>query len=422
MIKYQPLKMSIKSIFLILVGLALLAGLAYYLPPVHQRLSWRIDFAMAYLRRVIDPVSGVPTPVVDSSAAELEQPTLTASPIPPTTPTTAPVLPTRTPSPSPTPIPDSVSLTAPTWEKQDINNCGPTSLSMYLNYWGWDGDQFAIADVLKPQRDDRNVNVEELAYFVRTHAGWLNVLYRVGGDTELLKQLLAAGIPVMIEESFYFEEPYWPTDDLWAAHYNLLTGYDEASQTFISQDSFYGADQKVPYEKLEEYWHSFNHVYILVYPPEMEAKVQSILGEAWDVDANRQHTLESSQADTKAHPNDAFAWFNLGNNLVYFERYGEAALAFDEARRLGLPQRMLRYQFTPFFAYFHTGRIDDLMALTKYALKITPNGEEAMLWNGWGLYRRGDTQGAIAEFQNALAQNPNYQDAQYALDFVRQNP
>ena len=27
----------------------------------------------------------------------------------------------------------------------------------------------------------------------------------------------------------------------------------------------------------------------------------------------------------------------------------------------GLPQRMLRYQFGPFFAYFHTGRIDDLL-------------------------------------------------------------
>jgi tetratricopeptide (TPR) repeat protein len=83
---------------------------------------------------------------------------------------------------------------------------------------------------------------------------------------------------------------------------------------------------------------------------------------------------------------------------------------------------MLRYQFSPFFAYFHTGQIDDLLALTKYALQITRNAEEAFLWHGWALYRQGDTPGAIADFQNALAQNPNYQDAQYALDFVQANP
>jgi len=107
---------------------------------------------------------------------------------------------------------------------------------------------------------------------------------------------------------------------------------------------------------------------------------------------------------------------------VYFERWGEAANAFDRARELGLPQRMLRYQFTPFFAYFHTRRIEDLLALSEYALKITPNAEEALLWHGWGLYRNGDTSGAIGKFQAALKENPNYSDAQYALNFVRQNP
>ena len=34
----------------------------------------------------------------------------------------------------------------------------------------------------------------------------------------------------MIEESFYFEEPYWTDDDLWAAHYQLVTGYDDSTQ------------------------------------------------------------------------------------------------------------------------------------------------------------------------------------------------
>jgi tetratricopeptide (TPR) repeat protein len=82
---------------------------------------------------------------------------------------------------------------------------------------------------------------------------------------------------------------------------------------------------------------------------------------------------------------------------------------------------MLRYQFAPFIAYFHSGKVEDLITLTEYALKITPNAEEAYLWHGWAMYRKGDIRQALADFEQALVENPNYLDAQYALDFVRQN-
>ena len=138
----------------------------------------------------------------------------------------------------------------------------------------------------------------------------------------------------------------------------------------------------------------------------------------WDKEANRENALATARVEIEADPDDAYAWFNLGTNLLYFERYEEAAQAYDQARQIGWPQRMLRYQFGPFFAYFHTGRNDDLLALTEYALQITPRSEEAHLWYGWGLYRQGDVNGAVAEFRTALEINPNYWDAQYALNFV----
>ena len=166
---------------------------------------------------------------------------------------------------------------------------------------------------VKPQREDRNVNVEELAYFVRTHVGWLNFEYRVGGDLQRLKKILAAGMPVMIEESFHFEQPYWPKDDLWAAHYLLLTGYDDATSTFTAQDSFYGADRKVPYQKLDEYWQSFNRVYIMVYPPEQEPVIEAILGADWDRDANRQRALETAQAETRVQPQKCLCLVQCGH-------------------------------------------------------------------------------------------------------------
>ena len=143
-----------------------------------------------------------------------------------------------------------------------------------------------------------------------------------------------------------------------------------------------------------------------------------ILGLSWDEDANRQHALASAEAEIDVDPDDSFAWFNLGTNLLYFEKYEEAAGAYDSARQIGWPQRMLRYQFGPFFAYFHTNRIEDLLVLTDYALERTYNSEEAFLWRGWAKYRQGDYNGAVADFQAALEANYLYQDAQYALDFI----
>jgi tetratricopeptide (TPR) repeat protein len=293
---------------------------------------------------------------------------------------------------------------------------------MYLNTHNWDGDQTDISDLLKPETGDRNVNVEELSYYVRTQAGWLNAEYRVGGDIETLKKFLAAGLPVMIEEGDLLEGEYWPNDDRWAGHYLLLTGYDDAFQTFIAQDTFRSPDRNVPYQSVMDNWQAFNYVYLLVFRPDQAELVESILGEHWDPDANRQKALELAESQTESDPQNAFTWFNLGSNLVYFERYQEAAQAYDTARQIGLPQRMLRYQFGPFFAYFFGERNDDLLVLTEYALQRTPNSEETLLWRGWGKYRSGDTLAAMNDFQAALEENPFYQDAEYALEYVAANP
>ena len=77
---------------------------------------------------------------------------------------------------------------------------------MYLQYYGWAGDQKLIAADIKPIPEDRNVNVEELVYFARNRAGWLQIEYRVGGNIDQLKKFIAAGIPVMIEEEFIMGE------------------------------------------------------------------------------------------------------------------------------------------------------------------------------------------------------------------------
>jgi tetratricopeptide (TPR) repeat protein len=413
-----------------LLGLLAAFVLAYsQLPFIQTHLGWRVDAALTALRTLVRPIGLMPTPVQADSGLPAA-PTATASlapastPTPQTPPAPAPPVSTPTvepPTPTPLPLPQKVSLPAPAYERQDWNNCGPATLSMHLRFYGWQGNQNNISDKIKPLRADRNVNIDELVSYVNSESGSYRALFRVGGDLELLKRLLAAGVPVTIEETFYLSESFWFNDDRWSGHYLLLTGYDDAAQTFTAQDSFVGADRQVSYRELDRNWQSFNRAFLLVYPPEQESQIQALLGDLWQMDGARQRALQTARAESEASPGNAFAWFNLGSNLVYFDRYSEAATAYDTARQIGLPQRMLRYQFGPFLAYFHAGRNDDLLALTEYALKVTPNSEEALLWRGWGLYRAGKREEAIVQFQKALQEHPGYADAKYALDFVIKN-
>lgn len=404
-----------RNIFTGLAGLILLAVLIYQVPYVKSVGSWRIEKSMIYMKNMINPVGPVPTAFP-----------LTSQPLTPTRNQTSTPVVNRTPSITPSAtfprLPAQASIASPPYEQQTPNNCGPAALSMALHIYGWEGDQADIAPVIKPVTGDRNVNPEELRYYVRTQAGWLNLEYRVGGNIELLKRLLAANYPVIVESvtSLDPNDALGPNDDLWAAHYLLLTGYDDSTQTFTIQDTYHGADLTISYAQLVEEWKPFNDLYIVIYFPQFEEEVKTLLGSDWDPDLNRQNALTASQAATAENPQDTYAWFNLGSNLVYFDRYEEAALAYDKAREIGLPLRMFRYQFGPFLAYFHAGRNDDLLVLTDYARGVTEMSEEAWLWYGYGLYRKGDYDGARASWQKADKINPNfYEDqAQNALQLV----
>ena len=394
-----------------LLGAALSAAalfLLYQIPAVKNRLEWRLDAASGIVRGWLRPGNTLPMP---AGAAPQLRPTSAATPARAATPATA-----ATPTASPTPRPDDVALTAPAWEKQDWNNCGPATLALALKMFGWTGDQFDISDLLKPDRGDKNVNIDELVYYVRTRAGWLQADFRVGGTIDRLKDFLAAGYPVIVEKGFELDP--WDGGGGWAGHYLLLTGYDDAQGVFITQDSNKGADQAVTYAALDDGWRAFNRVYLYLYDPAQQARIDSLLSEDADADRNRERALAASQAEVDDDPEDAYAWFNLGSNLVYFERYGEAAQAFDTAGGLGLPWRFSRYQFGPYIAYFHQGRFQDVIDLADYTIFRTQKAEESYLWRGWARYRLGDLYPAIEDFRQALRINPNYLDAQYALDFV----
>jgi tetratricopeptide (TPR) repeat protein len=300
------------------------------------------------------------------------------------------------------------------WQKW--NNCGPATLSMNLSYYGLALEQLDVAAVLKPNRDDKNVSPEEMAGFARSQG--LHALVRVNGDADRLRLWLSNGLPVLIETWLEVE----PGNGM--GHYRLLTGYDDARQEWTVYDSYVsaGVDASQPYRGIrmaygdvERLWAVFNRTYILVYTDELAPVALSILGEDADDDLMWQRALRQAQTGVEQNPDDPFAWFNLGSDLVTLGRFEEAAAAYDQARVIGLPWRMLWYQFGPFRAYYETGRYQELTALAEATIATDGEIEETYYWKGLGLAAQGDLAGARQAWERALGLNPNYAAAAAAL-------
>ena len=323
------------------------------------------------------------------------------------------------PTPAYRPTAPAVELTGFTHAWQTWNNCGPATLAMHLSYFGSALSQADVAAVLRPNKEDKNVSPEELAAFARSQG--LRALVRVDGDTARLRLLLSNGVPVLTET---WLEPE-PGDGM--GHYRLLTGYDDARQEWIAFDSYVSAGVdpnqpyrgiRLPYDDVAWLWAVFNRTYVLVYTDDQAPAVLSILSEDADEAAMWQGALLSAQEEVRGRPDDPFAWFNLGTDLVALGRFERAAAAYDRARVIGLPWRMLWYQFGPFRAYYETGRYEELIALADATIAVTSDVEELFYWKGRGLRATGDSAGARRAFQRALTLNPDYAEAAAALAAV----
>lgn len=297
-----------------------------------------------------------------------------------------------------------------------------------LKYYNQDVDQLAIARVIKPHYEDRNVSPHELVDYVNTSSGLEAAVYR-GGDLDLLKRLLIAGFPVIIEKGY--EPSEWQG---WMGHYLTVYGYEDADQIFWSMDTFLGPweDEGRPYSysTIEKYWSQFNHTFILLYATEDEAKVTAVLGPTYsDPQTMWQNAAAQTQNQLADDPENAFAWANLSLNLLALaalnndeDTSAQAAAAFDQARLAGLPPRMLWYQPELYAVYLRNGRYADILTLSDTILD-NPSGqhiEETFFYRGEALRALGDTDQAAYAYQRALELKPNYPAAQAAQNEMRE--
>jgi hypothetical protein len=299
------------------------------------------------------------------------------------------------------------------------NYCAPANLAMALSYWGWGGDRLDTGKVLKPYQKDKNVMPYEMEAYVREKTD-LGVVSRVGGDFDLLKRLLVAEFPVLVEKGAYIKDFTGVVS--WMGHYEVITGYDDNRQIFIAQDSYFTPDYEVPYDTFLQGWRSFNYTYLIVYPKDRESEVMSILGEQADATQNLQYAAQKASNEVYAltEVDQFFAWYNRGTNLKDLQDYSGAAEAYDQAFDIynSLPEdksvrpyRILWYQTGPYFAYYYTGRYQAVISLATTAIEAAldePALEESFYWRAMARYALGDITGAGDDFRESLKYHPDF--------------
>jgi hypothetical protein len=426
-----------------------------FLPPVWSRVSYHLSELYTSVKYKLNPPQEdvfVPGQDGDPTVAAMVRQTLAALATSTTELPTATVVASATPTPTQIPLPSPVLLTGIKEEKQGWNNCAPTTLSMNLSYWGWSGDQFDIADVVKPNERDKNVMPYELADYVNENTRF-NALVRIGGNLYTIKSLINAGIPVMVEKGFYIPSTAKKPNMGWMGHYELVNGYDEAKGVFYTHDSYLplivGTDEadgvsfvyntsnhnfEIPYDAFYEDWRAFNYTFIVVYPDNKTNDVINLLGPLATEESAFQIARDRAQAETITLTDpyqQYFAWFNLGSSLVKMQDYNGAAAAYDKAFLLvptidgdHRPWRNLWYQTGPYFAYYHMGRYQDVIDLATNTLNnmSEPVLEESYYWRGMAEVQLGQVDKAIVDLRKAVEVHPGFQPAMDELNAIGVEP
>ncbi len=425
---------NFKMVLLVVVVAVFLCGLIAMLPPIRDRIAYRAELVRNRVEYTFFPPTEelfVPQGLQAVAAvATLETPTPpeAETPTPAPSATLTPTVPTATAGPTATPLPAQIILQGVRYEDQHglWNYCAPATLSMALSYWGWEGTRLDTGKYLKPFDEDLNVMPYEMANFVADRTN-LTSAVRSGGTLTLLQKLIGGGFPVVIEKGAMIKETTTGVTT-WMGHYNLVVGYDDTTQEVIVRDAYYSPpayplDYRISYDKLMQEWQNFNYVFVVIYPPDRQNEINTLLGDYADENAGSQIAFKKASDEVYATSgiDTFFAWYNRGTSQVALQDYFGAAQSYDEAFNYlanmpkdQVPPKIMRiiwYQTGPYFAYYYSGRYQDVIDLAKQALDLPTQGpylEESFYWRAQAELAIGDNQSAIDDLRKSLEYHPGF--------------
>src|SRR5438105_8638828 len=178
----------------------------------------------------------------------------------------APGLPTPKEAPASFVIPDMKHV----W--QSLNNCGPAAVVMALSIFGVDADQEVARLALRGPDVRRGMGPQGVDPWVKENFG-LRSMWRNNGTNDLMRRLVANGFAPMVTQ--WMQDPSVSR----IAHWRTIRGYDDAKATFYVNDSMLGSYVPLGYQWIQDNWQPFSYRYMVIYRPEDEGLLRSIVGQ-----------------------------------------------------------------------------------------------------------------------------------------------
>ncbi len=308
-----------------------------------------------------------------------------------------------------------------TWE-----NSGPVLFAVLLNDRTIRTSAAALTTSLRPNPLDVTIFPYEIENYILTQTR-LNYLYRFGGDIEILRKLVSANLPILLQKSYSGGGV-----DGWAAEYALVTGYDDFKQQVEVLVVRAGSVvlQVFDYEDFLNAWLPFGYAYMVIHPNQRTDDVKEILGGQFYSAINYESTTEMLAEGWRRDRLDRF-WESLAVATIwtYRQDYGQAITtysleAFQHYEKLTveqIPWRFLWYNSRPYWAFYYGGDYKRVISLADQTLETAGSlgAEESLYWRAMAYQALGEQSKAMADLQAALQIHPDFGPALYLLETIQ---
>ncbi len=204
------------------------------------------------------------------------------------------------------------------------SHCGPAACELYLRYFGIPASQIEVARQIK--EPDAGTSIYKMRRFLE-NAGF--VTRRVEAELPMLKRLVDAQVPVIMEEDYVA-----------TGHVAVAIGYDDVRELLEVQDPMSHEIRETGYEDLAELRELSNHGALIAVPRgdvqrlaaldrigAVECRYMSLIDEAWAaLDAGRPEEGDRLALESQALRRDyEMGWFyRFQRAISRFEREPKA--------------------------------------------------------------------------------------------------
>lgn len=204
------------------------------------------------------------------------------------------------------------TLTTP-FVKQHRWHCGPATLSMLMQFYGYDALQSDIADAIFDETKLGTFQTDMLAY-LRSQSF---LAYELAPQLKDVIHAVADGYPVIVMQNLGFNG----VGGVFAKwHYALVVGYDLKQQEMILHSGPFEY-YHLPFKTFERTWARSGYWAVVAWPVQREVKAKwiepnKLLKALIDVDelGHMPNPIQIYTSFTASHPNQPRAWFRLGNH------------------------------------------------------------------------------------------------------------